>query len=209
MSKQPEPNPGALVASGPKAIAIANRQLRIASQALAEIEQERYIEFFATHPQASKAFIDAVSRYYPLTESLIDRYVNQWNWGGSSRNERPTVERGAHRALRRPVGRERLGRNEALTVERGAYRTLLELIDRYDGEGATLDQWGLGNGDWNFWGLVNNRAVTWTEALIERYSDRLHWWGLRSRSNAALPWSETLIDEYADSWDWEHSVTIA
>ena len=66
MSKKPEPNSGALVASGPKALVVANRQLRIAGQALARIEQERYIEFFATHPQASRAFVEAVSGCYPL-----------------------------------------------------------------------------------------------------------------------------------------------
>ena len=65
MSNTPESNPGALVVSSPKALTIANRQSRIAGQALARIEQERYIEFFATHPQASGAFVEAVSGWYP------------------------------------------------------------------------------------------------------------------------------------------------
>ena len=47
MNKKPEPNSGALVVGGPKALAVANRQLRIAGKALARIDQERYIEFFA------------------------------------------------------------------------------------------------------------------------------------------------------------------
>jgi len=52
MNKKPEPSPCTLVASGPKALAVANRQLRIAGQALARIDREHFIEFFATHPQA-------------------------------------------------------------------------------------------------------------------------------------------------------------
>jgi hypothetical protein len=86
MIESPESNPGALVVSSPKALAIANRQLRIAGQALARIEQERYIEFFATHPEASRAFVLAVSRYYPFSESLIEVYLSKWNWPCLSAN---------------------------------------------------------------------------------------------------------------------------
>jgi hypothetical protein len=87
MSEMPESNPGALVLSGPKALAIANRQLRIAGQALARIGQERYIEFFATHAEASRAFVGAVSQWYPCSEAMIDRYSDRWNWKALSKNE--------------------------------------------------------------------------------------------------------------------------
>jgi len=87
MSKTPEPNPSALVVSSPKALAIANRQLRIAGQALARIDQAQHIEFIATHPQASRAFFGAVSRWYPCSEAIIERYADRWDWKCLSENE--------------------------------------------------------------------------------------------------------------------------
>ena len=60
MSQTPESKPGALVVSSPKALAIANRQLRIAGQALARIE-----------PDDATAFVDAQLEKFRLD---LNRY---------------------------------------------------------------------------------------------------------------------------------------
>ncbi len=80
MSKKPEPNPRALVISDPKALAVASRQLLITHQSLARIEQEQSIEFFATHPKGSRAFVKAVSKYYACSDKLIERYAEYLDW---------------------------------------------------------------------------------------------------------------------------------
>lgn len=58
------------------ALALADRRAQIQGKALARIGSERYIEFFATHPDASHAFVTAVSGYFPFSESLIERHAD-------------------------------------------------------------------------------------------------------------------------------------
>jgi len=189
MSETPESNPGTLVVSSPKALAIANRQLRIAGQALARIGQERYIEFFATRPEASRAFVQAVSRYYPCSEALIDRYSEKWEWGRISKSTaiawtEELVERYAHRWDWGDFG---LSQSEVLPWSEA-------LIQRY------ADRWDW-NGHWG--GLSKNQALPWSETLIERFKDRWRWGVFGLSWSQALPWSEPLIARYTDQWDWE------
>jgi hypothetical protein len=46
MSRQTEPHPGALVATGARTLALAERQTQIANRALGQIERERFIESY-------------------------------------------------------------------------------------------------------------------------------------------------------------------
>ena len=209
MSETPESNPGALVVSGPKALAVANRQLRIAGQALARIERERYIEFFATHPEASWAFVDAVSLCYPCSEALIERHTKLWNWKWLSRNEalpwsEALIQR--HAALWDWAwlsGNEALPWSEALLdcyAERWNWGQLNptkavpcseHFIERY------LSHWGLDG--WR--NLSHNEVLPWSAELIDRYADVWHWDSLAL--NHSLPWTEDFIDRYADRWNWK------
>jgi hypothetical protein len=189
MTNRSESKSCALINGGQKALAVANRQLRIAGQTLVRIEQERYIEFFATHPQASRAFVRAVSRYFPCSEALIGRYHGQWEWSRMSSNTaiawtEGLIERYAHLWDWANFG---LSQNEALPWSEA-------LIDRY------ADRWDWG-GHWG--GLSKNQALPWSEALIERYQDRWGWGVYGLSSSQALPWSEPLIACYSDRWDWE------
>jgi hypothetical protein len=183
MSETPESNPSALVVSSSKALAIANRQLRIAGKALARIEQERYIEFFATHTQASRAFVEVVSRWYPCSEATIERYSGRWNWKSLSQNEtlswnEALIERYADR-----WNWEALSGNKALPWSE-------KLVERYS-------VW------WNWEALSGNKALPWSERLIERFKDQWHWGVFGLSWSQVLPWSEPLIACYADQWDWE------
>jgi len=182
MTVTPESNPGALVVSSPKALAIANRQLRIAGQALARIGQERYIDFFATHPQASRAFVIAVARYYPCTESLIDRFEELRDWRLLSGNEAIPWSEALIERYAEQLGWRWIGYNRALPWSD-------ELIARY----ASILDWE---------SLSYNRSLPWSEALIERYAKRWHWKGVSS--NNALPWSEEIITRYASLLDWTY-----
>jgi len=207
MSETPESNPGTLVVSSPKALAIANRQLRIAGQALARIGRERYIEFFATHPQASKAFIAEVSHNYPLTESMItcysglwdwnslswnrrlswtvafiDRYSERWKWGALSQNQALPWSESLLSRFAASWDWRSISRNEALPWSDA-------LLERF------ITRW-----DWGF--LSSNEALPWTDALIDRYADRWVWSSLSG--NTALPWSDALFDRYAGSWNWSN-----
>jgi hypothetical protein len=176
----PESNPSALIVSRPKALAVANKQLRIARQALARIEQERYIEFFATHPQASRAFVDAVSKSYPCGESMIERYVELWNWENLSRNESLSW---TSDLIERHVDSwcwSKLSRNPGLPWSEALFERYAEA--------------------WNWIMLTENEALTWNETVLERYVGRWNW-SKNSRCEF-LPWSEALIDHYADRWSW-------
>ena len=181
MSETPESNPGALVVSSPKALAVAHRQLRIAGQALARIERERYIEFFATHPQASRAFVEAVSRHYPCCEAMIDPYADLWQWESLSKSQvlpwsEALIERYADR-----WDWHSLSQNALLPWSE-------VLIERY------VDSW-----DWSC--VSRNMALRWNDLLIDTFFERWDWVGLSG--NDALSWSDRLIASYSEMWDWE------
>ncbi|GEM_PF-214884 len=178
------------------------QRTRIANRVLGELERRDTEAFFRRHPEFFRL---AVSRYYPLSEELIGRYADWWDWKGLSWNEElpwneALIERFAdcwnweilslnerlpwnERLIERYTDRwdwRQLSRNEGLPWSEG-------LIERY------IDCWG-------WWGLSFNKDLPWSEALIERYADRWEWSGLSL--NVGLPWSEGLIERYADCWGW-------
>ncbi len=53
---------------------------------------------------------------------------------------------------------------------------------------------------WEF--ISKNENITWTEAVINRYSDRLDFgaWGLPM--NKSMFFNENIIEKYYDKWDW-------
>ncbi|WP_295449618.1 hypothetical protein [uncultured Thiodictyon sp.] len=185
MNKAPESNPSALVARSPKTLAIANRQLHIAGQALARIEKERYIEFFATHPQAREIFINAVSNYYPLSEGLIEKYRDRWDWARLSVNKRIAW---TSTLIERYVDQWNWGAH-GLSLNDGVPWTET-LIERH------FYRW-----HWGFFGLSMGDHLPWTATLIERYTDRWDWKVLSN--NDSLPWTDGLIARYAGRWDFE------
>jgi len=213
MSETPESNPGALVVSSPKALAIANRQSRIAGQALARIEQERYIEFFATHPHASRAFVEAISQYFPCSEAMIERYADRWNWNQLSSNEalpwsEVLVERYADR-----WGWAWLSSNKTLPwsdalIERYADGWYWPEISINKALPWSADLVAHHSDSWDWCALCCNSAVPWTEEMLLCHSHRWGWpaWAYLSR-HGRLPWTVELIEKYSAYWHFEDLAT--
>ncbi|MDD2307310.1 MAG: hypothetical protein PHP53_21575 [Prolixibacteraceae bacterium] len=50
------------------------------------------------------------------------------------------------------------------------------------------------------WAISCNEHILWTEELIDRYIDQIHFYGLSDNSN--VDWSEYILNKYEDRWDW-------
>lgn len=141
-----------LVIPTARSLARANRQVTIANKALAEIEGKRWIILAARYPDV---FVKAISRYYPLDESLIERYKDRWCWEGDLSNNKalPWSEALIERYEDR-WGWKSLSGNETLPWSAA-------LIERYS------DRW-----DWSF--LSWNGALPWSLVLMEYFSKMGH-----------------------------------
>ncbi len=133
-------------------------------------------------------FIEGISRHYPLSEEMIARYEDQWDWDSLIINEDLPWDEELITRFEDRWDWEQLSEKEALPWSE-------ELIARYE------DRW-----DWEK--LSENEALPWSEELIARYEDRWDWGsndiikdGLSG--NASLPWSEELIARFEDRWEWE------
>jgi hypothetical protein len=71
----------------PQALIAHQRRTAITLHTLGDLDRQRAIEFFASHLQARDAFIRAVSRFFPLSAKMIERYEDRWYWEGLSWNE--------------------------------------------------------------------------------------------------------------------------
>jgi len=155
----------------------------------ADDRHRHFAEFFVTHPMAWEALLGAVCDTYPCSETLIERYVERWDWNALSENpalpwSEALIERFAEQwcwtANLHPGPSECLSRNHGLPWSES-------LIERY------VSQWC-----WRE--LSANEALPWSETLIERYAGRWDW--DRLSGNAALPWSDALIKRYVERWCW-------
>jgi len=128
-------------------------------------------------------FVEKLSRYYPLSEELIDQFPLLWDWGEVSRSKSlqwsvGLIERHENRWDWSGYGS--LSSNESLPWS-------ADLIERFE------DRW-----DWKY--LSNNEALPWSKELIERFVDNWDWNNLSG--NEALPLSADLIERFEDRWSW-------
>jgi hypothetical protein len=162
----------------------------------------------------------------PWSESLIERYQDKWNWNGWV-NYAIKDEYGCYTGDWTWVGVLGLSCNESLPwseafIERYADKwkwggcvaehsgvSKEELMDfheeslpfplEFNNIEDYKDKW-----DWGEPGLSINESLPWSEALIERFTDKWIWGGnCGLSSNKSLPWSEELLEHYEDKWGWK------
>ncbi len=126
-------------------------------------------------------FVKRLSRYYPLSEEMIDQVPLLWDWQALSTNKSLEWSIGLIEGHEDRWDWEKLSEREDLPWSK-------ELISRFE------DRW-----DWKK--LSRREAPPWSEELIARFEDRWKWWWLSKRED--LPWSENLIGQFEDRWDWK------
>ncbi|WP_118831778.1 ankyrin repeat domain-containing protein [Salinibacter ruber] len=138
---------------------------------------------YATLPEERRdALIERISRYYPLTEEMIDQYPLLWDWEKlSGRKDLPWSEEliARHEDRWYWSGFTSLSRNDALPWSEA-------LIARFE------DRWN--------WERLTKRDLPWSEDFIVQFEEQWDWSEL-SR-NEALPWSEELVERFEEEWDW-------
>lgn len=157
---------------------------------LSPSEHRSCLDLISTHPDVGRLFVGAVSRGYPCSETLIDRYVERWNWDGLSFNPWLSWTETLIKRYSRQWnwGEGGLSLNHEIPWNEA-------LIERYE------TRW-----EWGALGLSGNQALPWSTALIERYVERWDWGRDQSHDglsgNKSLPWSEALLRRYVNKWAW-------
>lgn len=142
--------------------------------------------------------IKILSSFYPLSESLIEKYKDLWDWGSYGNEEY----------------RKGLSGNEMLPWN-------IELVNRYDSRW----NWHYENLSLTS-NIVNVQNENLKEAFFNKYSNDLDWLSIAQRknlnwsldfisiynkysylgllsSNTSIPWCVELIDKYIEKWDWK------
>ena len=122
-----------------------------------------------------------LSRCYPFSSELIDRYKDKRNWYGLSGNSSLPWSIELIDRYKDKWSWNELSGNSSLPWS-------VELIDRYKDK-------------WEWLHLSENPSLPWSINLIEQYANKWDWSGLSE--NPSLPWSLDLIKRYADKWDWK------
>ncbi|WP_263831499.1 ankyrin repeat domain-containing protein [Salinibacter sp.] len=126
------------------------------------------------------ALMERFSRYYPLSEEMIDQVPLLWDWEALSTNKSLKWSIGLIQGHEDRWDWERLSKNGALPWSE-------ELTARYE------DRW-----DWEK--LSERETLAWDKELIARYEDRWDWKKLSG--NGGLPPSRELVDQFSDRWHW-------
>lgn len=187
---------------------LIERQYDTALQ-LIEVYEKRQVpgtlvSFLAKFSDRSNFAAHIISRYYPLTEELIER--NAWYWEYLSDN---IAMRWHESLIQRHIefwDMNRLSRNPKVPWSN-------DILSRFENK---WDWWALsGNLNlpwskelierfkdrWNWQELCRNTAIPWSIEILEHFSDKVDWFIL-SR-NTSLPWSESFIERYKDRWSWD------
>lgn len=184
---------------------------------------KRIIDFFLDN---SETFILAISKYYPLTYSLIEKYQDIWDWFEIEYNENIKwslnfLEKYSRSNLHFKSSEylKTLNLSKLLKYNKNLIWSdeLINLgIKKLGHDGFT---WSVAN-DTDFkWTvsllkeyyiffnpstwlrLSKNPNLPWTEDLIALFEDNWYWEELSS--NEGLPWTEELLERYANKWSWK------
>ncbi len=121
-------NDRALIPGSAHLPAVIEQRTRIINRVMGELTSRDTEAFFRRHPEF---FRRVVSEYYPLSEALIERFADRWNWDRLSLNQalpwsEALIERFADRWDTRAVSRHYDGNVRSLTLEQ-VERLLAEL----------------------------------------------------------------------------------
>jgi serine/threonine protein kinase len=148
-----------------------------------ELERQKLKGLIMRDKKWREIFIHTISREYPVSEKLIEKYDEKWYWRNLSWNESLPWSLGLIEKYENKWNWEHLSRKVFIPWS-------VELIEKYE------DKW-----KWEFFGLSENESLPWSVELIEKYENKWNW-GVLSRNNS-LPWSDELIEKYKDKWDWD------
>jgi len=144
------------------------------------------------------------------SHSLIDRYIEQWNWRVLCENPSVPWSYKLVKRYRDRIDWYSLSKNTsadwseeliALALECADDRAAqIEILSRVEGPIWSYDrirEWK----DLVNWTLISaNRSIPWGPGLIHMYEDKWDWKELSK--NPALQFTVDLIRKYKDKWDW-------
>jgi len=188
-----------LVTSGSSLVAQevqrASRQLalagRIGTQLVLNDERRRWVTLLSCI-KAEDA-VKFLSRRVSLTQDLLERHIEHWDWEGLSSNElihwSPDLleffeDRWTWEGW---DGLSGLSNNDSLPWS-------LELLERFK------DRWEWGHFHYNL-GVSTLKTLPWSFDLLEQFKDYWDWEHLSN--NNTLPWSLELLERFEDRWAWQ------
>lgn len=148
-------------------------------------EQQKIHQFAIDNPGLLR---ELISTYHSFTEEEIFKYRNRIKWSIASDNCDIQWNRKMIDHCNYYLSWELFSRNPVFRNP--------ELIDEFIPD---LTHKSRPNDDVRL-GISYNEHIHWTEELIDRYIDQIHFYGLSNNSN--VDWSEYIINKYEDRWDW-------
>lgn len=127
-----------------------------------------------------RLFFVQVTKNYPLTKNLLDKYKNNWFWDNISENTKIIWSVELLETFENRWNWWNLSKNSGLPWGKS-------LIEKYKSK-------------WNWLQLSQNIYLPWSEGLIEEYKDYWDWRCLSG--NSRLPWTLELIEKYENKWNW-------
>lgn len=115
-----------------------------------------------------------------LTQNLILKYINNWDWNELSKNERISWSIDLIDLFEDRLSWYWLSENTKLLWSE-------EFISNHEGK-------------WNWNNLSYNDAIPWSENLIKKYEDKLDWKILSNNKSVNI--SFKFIEEYKNKWNW-------
>jgi len=171
-------------------------------------------------------FIKIIESHYPLSEELIGKYQEKWNFSYMSENENISWSIELIEKYKSKIGTIDVGLYEPILMTGMADRwdwTKLSknkslpwsntFIEKYEKKWASK-MWNgykyIKADDNYFFGLSMNENIPWSIELIEKYKERWNWGQWDSDNyyikglsdNQGIPWSIELILKFIEKWDW-------
>lgn len=148
-------------------------------------EQQKIHQFALDNP---RLFRELISAYYSFTEEEIFKYRNWIKWSLASEND-------AIQWNRRMIEHCNYYLNWEIFSGSPAFQDT-KLIDEFipDLQHKSLCKHEVS------WAISCNEHIHWTEELIDRYMEKIDFYGLSNNSN--VDWSVYILNKYEDLWDW-------
>ncbi len=171
-----------------------------------QFERQKFKKLVLENECWRELFIFRISVNYSLSENLIGKYENKWDWKELSRNK----------SL--PWSLKLIEKCEdkwdCISLSRKAFIPLsVELIEKYEDKLVWIFlsikeplPWSIEfiekyKKKWNWEVLSNNEYLPWSIEFIEKYKKKWNWELLSN--NEYLPWSIEFIEKYEDKWNWK------
>ena len=148
-------------------------------------EQQKIHQFAIDYPNLIREMISA---FYSFTEEEIFKYRERIKWKHGSANWDIDWNR-------KMIDHCNYYLSWELFLQNPVFRNT-ELIDEFVPD---LQHKSLHDSDVRL-AITFNEHIHWTEELIDRYIDKINFYGLSNNSN--VDWSEYILNKYEARWDW-------